>query len=59
MATVKLDRIIDLTKYINSSDYKFVGTSPGLHIFPNPGMIIHYIKYIYIYIIRCILNYSM
>ncbi|XP_033178652.1 bis(5'-adenosyl)-triphosphatase enpp4 isoform X3 [Bombus impatiens] len=37
MATVKLDRIIDLTKYINSSDYKFVGTSPGLHIFPNPG----------------------
>ncbi|XP_078036334.1 bis(5'-adenosyl)-triphosphatase enpp4 isoform X1 [Augochlora pura] len=37
MAAVKLDRIIDLTKYINSSDYKFVGTSPGLHIFPNPG----------------------
>ncbi|XP_053979670.1 bis(5'-adenosyl)-triphosphatase enpp4-like isoform X1 [Hylaeus volcanicus] len=37
MASVKLDRIIDLTKYINSSDYKFVGTSPGLHIFPNPG----------------------
>ncbi|KZC09759.1 Ectonucleotide pyrophosphatase/phosphodiesterase family member 5 [Dufourea novaeangliae] len=37
MAPVKLDRIIDLTKYINSSDYKFVGTSPGLHIFPNPG----------------------
>ncbi|CAK9820842.1 Ectonucleotide pyrophosphatase/phosphodiesterase family member 5 [Anthophora plagiata] len=37
MATVKLDRIIDLTKYINSSDYTFVGTSPGLHIFPNPG----------------------
>ncbi|XP_048261105.1 bis(5'-adenosyl)-triphosphatase enpp4 isoform X1 [Bombus terrestris] len=37
MATVKLDRIIDLTKYINSTDYKFVGTSPGLHIFPNPG----------------------
>lgn len=38
MASVKLDRIIDLTKYINSSDYKFVGTSPGLHIFPNSGM---------------------
>ncbi|XP_034173921.2 bis(5'-adenosyl)-triphosphatase enpp4 isoform X1 [Osmia lignaria lignaria] len=37
MAPVKIDRIIDLTKYINSSDYKFVGTSPGLHIFPNPG----------------------
>ncbi|XP_076239132.1 ectonucleotide pyrophosphatase/phosphodiesterase family member 5 isoform X2 [Calliopsis andreniformis] len=37
MSSVKLDRIIDLTKYINSSDYKFVGTSPGLHIFPNPG----------------------
>ncbi|XP_076174778.1 ectonucleotide pyrophosphatase/phosphodiesterase family member 5 isoform X2 [Ptiloglossa arizonensis] len=37
MTTVKLDRIIDLTKYTNSSDYKFVGTSPGLHIFPNPG----------------------
>ncbi|XP_076297014.1 bis(5'-adenosyl)-triphosphatase enpp4 isoform X1 [Lasioglossum baleicum] len=37
MATVKLDRIIDLTKYINSTDYKFVGNSPGLHIFPNPG----------------------
>ncbi|XP_031845101.1 bis(5'-adenosyl)-triphosphatase enpp4 isoform X2 [Nomia melanderi] len=37
MASVKLNRIIDLTKYINSSDYKFVGTSPGLHIFPNPG----------------------
>ena len=42
MATVKLDRIIDLTKYINSSDYKFVGTSPGLHIFPNPGMSVTY-----------------
>ncbi|OAD61524.1 Ectonucleotide pyrophosphatase/phosphodiesterase family member 5 [Eufriesea mexicana] len=37
MASVKLDRIIDLTKYINSSDYKYVGTSPGLHIFPNTG----------------------
>ncbi|KOC69989.1 Ectonucleotide pyrophosphatase/phosphodiesterase family member 4 [Habropoda laboriosa] len=37
MTTVKIDRIIDLTKYINSSDYTFVGTSPGLHIFPNPG----------------------
>lgn len=37
MATVKLDRIIDLTKYVNSSDYKFVGTPPGYHIFPHPG----------------------
>lgn len=44
MAPVKLDRIIDLTKYINSSDYKFVGTSPGLHIFPNPGTLIHNIN---------------
>ncbi|KAL2725018.1 bis(5'-adenosyl)-triphosphatase enpp4-like isoform X1 [Vespula squamosa] len=37
MATVTMDRIIDLNKYINSTDYTFVGTSPGLHIYPNPG----------------------
>ncbi|XP_047342864.1 ectonucleotide pyrophosphatase/phosphodiesterase family member 5-like isoform X1 [Vespa velutina] len=37
MATVTLDRIIDLNKYINSTDYTFVGTSPGLHIYPNRG----------------------
>lgn len=37
MATVKLDRIIDLNKYVDSNDYKFVGTSPGLHIYPSPG----------------------
>lgn len=37
MASVKLERIIDLNNYINSTDYKFVGSSPGLHIFPNPG----------------------
>lgn len=37
MTSVTLDRIIDLNKYINSTDYIFVGTSPGLHIYPNPG----------------------
>ncbi|XP_032671220.1 bis(5'-adenosyl)-triphosphatase ENPP4-like [Odontomachus brunneus] len=37
MASVTLERIIDLTNYINSSDYTFVGTSPGLHIFPHAG----------------------
>lgn len=37
MATTTIDRIIDLNKYINSTDYVFVGTSPGLHIYPNPG----------------------
>ncbi|GAB1867832.1 Ectonucleotide pyrophosphatase/phosphodiesterase family member 4 [Camponotus japonicus] len=37
MASVTVERIINLSNYINASDYIFVGTSPGLHIFPNPG----------------------
>ncbi|XP_012530934.1 ectonucleotide pyrophosphatase/phosphodiesterase family member 5 isoform X2 [Monomorium pharaonis] len=37
MASVTMERIINLTNYINASDYVFVGTSPGLHIFPHPG----------------------
>ncbi|KAG7213592.1 hypothetical protein KM043_002846 [Ampulex compressa] len=37
MASVTTERIINLTKYINSTDYTFVGTSPGLHIYPNSG----------------------
>ncbi|XP_020280186.1 ectonucleotide pyrophosphatase/phosphodiesterase family member 5-like [Pseudomyrmex gracilis] len=37
MASVTMERIINLTNYVNTSDYKFVGTSPGLHIFPHPG----------------------
>ncbi|XP_014474847.1 PREDICTED: bis(5'-adenosyl)-triphosphatase enpp4-like [Dinoponera quadriceps] len=37
MASVTIERIINLTNYINASDYTFVGTSPGLHIFPHPG----------------------
>lgn len=40
MASVTMERIINLTNYINASDYTFVGTSPGLHIFPNSGKII-------------------
>ncbi|KAF7407142.1 hypothetical protein HZH66_001679 [Vespula vulgaris] len=46
MATVTLDRIIDLNKYINSTDYTFVGTSPGLHIYPNPGKFITLLSYL-------------
>lgn len=37
MASVKLERIINLTNYVDSADYTFAGTSPGLHIYPNPG----------------------
>ncbi|KAL0102054.1 hypothetical protein PUN28_018535 [Cardiocondyla obscurior] len=37
MASVTMERIINLTNYINATDYIFVGTSPGLHIFPHPG----------------------
>lgn len=37
MASVTMERIINLTNYINASDYTFVGTSPGLHIFPISG----------------------
>ncbi|XP_011169076.1 ectonucleotide pyrophosphatase/phosphodiesterase family member 5 [Solenopsis invicta] len=37
MASVTMERIINLTNYINASDYTFVGTSPGLHIFPHSG----------------------
>lgn len=37
MASVTLDRIIDLNKYINSSDYICVRTTPSLHIYPNAG----------------------
>lgn len=40
MASVTMERIINLTNYINSSDYIFVGTSPGLHIFPHLGKVI-------------------
>jgi len=40
MASVTMERIINLTNYIDVSDYTFVGTSPGLHIFPNPGKVI-------------------
>lgn len=40
MASVTMERIINLANYINASDYTFVGTSPGLHIFPNPGKIV-------------------
>lgn len=39
MASVTMERIINLTNYINASDYIFVGTSPGLHIFPHPGKV--------------------
>lgn len=45
MATVTMERIINLTNYINASDYIFVGTSPGLHIFPRPGKAAFYCKY--------------
>lgn len=39
MASVTMERIINLTNYINASDYVFVGTSPGLHIFPHAGKV--------------------
>jgi len=39
MASVTMERIINLTNYIDANDYIFVGTSPGLHIFPNSGKI--------------------
>ncbi|XP_001602371.1 bis(5'-adenosyl)-triphosphatase enpp4 isoform X1 [Nasonia vitripennis] len=37
MATVTLDRIVNLTNYINPADYKTAGLSPVISIFPNPG----------------------
>lgn len=37
MASVTMERIINLTNYINPNDYVFVGTSPGLHIYPHSG----------------------
>lgn len=45
IATVQLDRIIDFTNYINSSDYIYVATSPSLHIFSNSGMLLHRINH--------------
>ena len=39
MAPVTLERIIDLTKFINQSDYITAGTSPVINIYPkSPGM---------------------
>lgn len=38
MASVSSGQIIDLDKYLDSKTYTFCGTSPGLHILPNPGI---------------------
>lgn len=37
MATVTLDRIVNLTKFIDSADYTSAGTSPVVNIFPHEG----------------------
>ncbi|XP_024938415.1 bis(5'-adenosyl)-triphosphatase enpp4 isoform X2 [Cephus cinctus] len=37
MANVAMDRIINLTNYVNYSDFKMAGTASGMQIFPNPG----------------------
>lgn len=37
MAEVTLDKLIDLAKYINESDYIWWGDKAYMHIYPNPG----------------------
>lgn len=37
MATVTQDRIIDFTKYIDSSDYTARGVTPVMNIYPREG----------------------
>lgn len=37
MATVTLDRIVNLTKFIDPADYTSAGTSPVIDIFPHEG----------------------
>ncbi|CAB0039489.1 unnamed protein product, partial [Trichogramma brassicae] len=38
MATVTIDRIVNLTNYIDPKDYTTSGLSPVIHIYPRPGM---------------------
>ena len=37
MINVTQKTIVNLTNYINSTDYTFVGLSPVINIYPNPG----------------------
>lgn len=37
MSTVTLDRIIDITKYIDSADYTAAGSNPIMMIYPREG----------------------
>ncbi|KAL7298220.1 hypothetical protein TKK_0009211 [Trichogramma kaykai] len=37
MATVTIDRIVNLTNYIDPKDYTTSGLSPVIHIYPRPG----------------------